>query len=220
MFFLSDFTYYIYIVIKNMKNMKKLLFSVVALVTFGLAKAQIKERGSIEIIQKTGYSSFSEYNKNVKGSTKFNSGVEFGATVDYYLNDRWSLRSGLIFDKMGGRYDNGDSFLWEDKLNYLSIPINANWHFGSNRKWNLNFGLSPSFLIDAEVNNTKIPSTHIESFQLGLSLGIGYKIKINEKFILLIDYQGFSGLTNISKTSSADITNAGYSFNVGGVFQL
>jgi hypothetical protein len=201
--------------------MKKLLLSLIAIVSFGLANAQIKEKGTIEITPKIGTSSFTEYTD--KDTGKYNSGVEFGATVDYYFNNRWSLRSGLISDKMGTRnYDAGD--VYEDKLNYLSIPINTNWHFGSTRKWNLNFGLSPSFLTSAKfVNNgtiMNIPKNAIESFQLGFTYGIGYKIEINKKFGILIESQWFNGLTNINKATQERIINGGYSFNLGGVIQL
>jgi long-subunit fatty acid transport protein len=200
--------------------MKKLLLFV-ALTAFGFANAQIKEKGIIEITPKIGASSFTEYTDRDTG--KYNSGVEFGATVDYYFNNRWSLRSGLISNKMGTRnYDAGD--VYEDKLNYLSIPINANWHFGSTRKWNLNFGLSPSFLTSAKfVNNgtiMDIPKSAIESFQLGFTYGIGYKIEINKKFGILIESQWFNGLTNINKVNQERIINGGYSFNLGGVLQL
>jgi outer membrane receptor for monomeric catechols len=212
--------------------MKKLLFSIVALVAFGTANAQIKPKGSIEITPKIGTSSFSEYNDD--GSTDSNSGVELGATIDYYFNNRWSLRSGLVFDKMGGEYkltntdyDPASPFTtnhFEDKLNYMSIPVNANWHFGSTRKWNLNFGLSPSFLTKATVVengfSNKIPNNTIETFQLGMSFGIGHKIGITEKFGVLIDAQWFNGLTNINKANQNDITNGGFSFNLGGVIQL
>ncbi|MFL9830056.1 porin family protein [Flavobacterium sp. ST-87] len=199
--------------------MKKTLLSLMTLITFGLSNAQVKEKGVIEITPKIGASAFFENNED--DFTDSNSGVEFGATVDYYFNDRWSLRSGLIFDKMGGKYDVGDTFLWEDKLNYLTIPINANWHFGSTRKWNLNFGLAPSFLLDAKVNDMEIPSSDIESFQLGFNFGIGYKIEVTRRFGILLDFQYFNGLTNISKsTNNVDITNVGTSFNVGGVFHL
>lgn len=201
--------------------MKKILLSLVALATFGFANAQSKDKGTIEITPKIGTSSFSEQNED--NYTDSNSGVELGATVDYYFNSRWSLRSGLIANKMGGKYDfSTDSY--EDKLNYVTIPINANWHFGSTRKWNLNFGISPSILSSAEVkvngHTTDLPKNAIESLQLGLTYGIGYKIEITEKFGLLIDAQFFNGLTNINKATSERIVNGGYSFNLGGVIQL
>ena len=201
--------------------MKKFLLSLVALVTFGFANAQSRDKGTIEITPKIGTSSFSEYAE--KDTSDSNSEVELGATVDYYFNNRWSLRSGLIANKMGSRnHDAGN--IYEDKLNYLSIPVNANWHFGSTRKWNLNFGLSPSFLTSAKFNENgtiiTIPKNAIESFQLGFTYGIGYKIEITEKFGLLLDAQFFNGLTNINKATDERIVNGGYSFNLGGVIQL
>ncbi len=201
--------------------MKKVLLSLFALASFGLANAQIKEKGTVEITPKIGVSSFAEFSD--RDNSNYNSGVELGATVDYYFNNRWSLRSGLIADKMGSRIEDAGN-VYEDELKYLSIPVNANWHFGSTRKWNLNFGLSPSFLSSSTFvengNKTTIPESAIESFQLGLTYGIGYKIGINERFGILIDAQFFSGMTNINKATQERITNNGYSFNVGGVIQL
>ncbi|HSD09157.1 porin family protein [Flavobacterium sp.] len=209
--------------------MKKTLLTLIVLAFFGIANAQIKEKGTIEITPKIGYSFFQEITDD--GKTDSNSGVAFGATADYYFNSRWSLRSGLLFNKMGGRYSKliinnnvmvpySTTYYYEDKLNYVSIPLNANWHFGSTRKWNLNFGASPSFLLSAKMNDEEIPSSIIKSFQLGLSFGIGYKIEINQKFGILIDYQVFSGLTNISNVAGFDSRNAGDSINIGAVIEL
>jgi long-subunit fatty acid transport protein len=213
--------------------MKKNLLLLVAVATFGFANAQIKEKGTFELTPKIGASSFAEVtNKSTNGnnintsnssSTKTNSGVSFSLTGDYYFNNRWSIRGGISFDKMGGTFTvQGVSF--EDRFRYITIPINANWHFGSTRKWNLNFGLSPSFLSSAygivNSNETKIEETQISTSQIGLSLGIGYKIEINPNFGILIDYQSFSGLTNISKISGFEVKNSGGSFNIGGVIQL
>lgn len=203
--------------------MKKIFLGIVALITFSSANAQSRTKGTFEITPKIGYSSFIEHNEN--NSNDNNSGVELGVTADYYFNNSWSLRSGLIFDKMGGQNISGSgTHSYEDKLSYLCIPINANWHFGNTRKWNLNLGLSPSFLISSkyieyDVTNN-ISKDEIKPFQLGLTYGIGYKIKITEKFGLLIDSQFFKGLTNVSNTPNFSYTNSGYSFNLGGVFKL
>lgn len=203
--------------------MKKILLSLITIASVSMANAQTKEKGTFEITPKIGVSNFSEFNKGE--STDNIIGVAFGATVDYYLNNRWSLRSGLIYNNMGGEYDAditgfNQRIIFEDKLNYLNVPINANWHFGSTRKWNLNFGLTPSFLLSAKVNDTTIPDDVIESFQLGLNFGIGYKIEVNQKFGILLDYQAFIGLTNIDATNYSNITNVGDVFSVGGVFEL
>lgn len=196
--------------------MKKTILSFITLITFGFTNAQVKEKGTIEITHKIGSSSFAEYDEN--DHTDYNSGVSYGVTADYYFNNRWSLRSGFIFDKMGGEYQFNNTTI-EDKINYVSIPVNANWHFGSTRKWNLNFGLSPSFLTSANTSGVDIKDG-LESFQLGISYGIGYKIEITPKFGILIDMQLFNGLTNISADKNLNYTNAGGGFNVGTVLEF
>jgi hypothetical protein len=200
--------------------MKKSLL-LLALTTFIITSAQVKGKGTFEITPKIGYSTFAEVLENDR--TDSNSGVSLGVTVDYYFNNRWSLRSGFSADKMGGEYS-FDKNKFEDKLNYISIPINANWHFGSTRKWNLNFGLSPSFLTSAKVVNngkeSKISKEFLKSSQLGFSYGIGYKIEVNKKFGLLLEAQFFSGLTNISNIPENSYINAGGGYNIGAVIQL
>ena len=203
--------------------MKKILLSLITIASISMGNAQIKEKGTYEITPKIGVSNFSEYNEGE--STEGIIGVAFGATADYYLNNRWSLRSGLMYNTMGGEYNmdligSNAKINFEDKLNYLNIPINANWHFGSTRKWNLNFGLTPSFLLSAKVNDETIPDDIIEPFQLGLNFGIGYKIEVNKKLGILIDYQAFIGLTNIDKTNYSNITNIGDAFSIGAVLEL
>lgn len=135
--------------------MKKKLFLLASLFAITISNAQIKEKRAVEITPKIGYSSFSELtsvtNSNgsiITGIAGSNSRLSAGVTFDYYFNNRWSIRSGFSFDKMGS-ITNQNGIKFEDKLNYISIPVNANWHFGSTRKWNLNFGLSPSFLTNA-----------------------------------------------------------------------
>lgn len=201
--------------------MKKFFLSVMAMLAFNCVEAQIKAKGIIEVTPKIGTSSFLETSDDEQTSS--NSGIALGVTGDYYFNNRWSLRSGFAYDKMGGKYKDG-SDRFEDKLNYLSVPINANWHFGSTRKWNLNFGLSPSFLTSAQVEingiSIDLPSEEIKSFQLGLSYGIGYKLEINQRFGILFDAQFFNGLTKINASGDGRYINSGYGLNLGGVFQL
>ena len=172
--------------------------------------AQSRDAGAIEFIPFIGYSSSNlagDYTEDFDARGAFN----FGAIGDYYFSDRWSIRSGLVYNSMGA------SNLVDIKLDYLNIPLNANWHFGGTRKWNLNFGLTPGFLMNAEVEGEDVKD-FVESFQLALSYGIGYKIEITDTFSILVDYQGLYGMTNTDSEGSATIINYGSSFNVGAVF--
>lgn len=195
--------------------MKKSIFTVVALFALTFANAQQREKGDIELTPQIGFSS-SNYSGGDAGDLNNPiSGFAFGITGDYFFNNRWSIRSGLLSQKMGT-----DVLGFEDNLSYISIPINANWHFGSTRKWNLNFGPSFGFLTAAEGNNGNDIKDFFNTTQIGLNVGIGYKIEVSEKFSILIDYQGFSGFTDIIKDSQFSTSNAFSAFNIGGVIKL
>lgn len=133
--------------------------------------------------------------------------LRFGVLGDYYFNDRWSVRSGLSYFSMGA----SSPFPAELKLDYLNIPINANWHFG----------ITPGFLLKGDVNGEDVKDL-FKSSQLAISYGIGYKIEISKNFSILIDGQCLFGVTNIIEDSSDDFTrlNAGSSINIGGVFSF
>lgn len=175
--------------------------------------AQVREKGTIELTPQIGYvSSYFEGDGSDPDATR--TSIRFGVTGDYFFNDRWSLRSGVVYNSMGG--DDGFN---EVAVNYVNIPLNANWHFGSTRKWNLNFGLTPGFLASADVDGIDVDDA-FESFQLGFTYGIGYKLEISEKFSLLFDLQGFAGLTDIAADPNFEAQNVSGSLNIGGVFKL
>src|SRR5688572_17614912 len=94
--------------------------------------SQQREKGTIEVTPIIGYAS-SNYYAAERLSNDPISSINFGINGDYYFNNRWSLRSGLLFQTMGSEYyitDFGYGRV-EDNLEYLTIPVNANWHFGS-----------------------------------------------------------------------------------------
>lgn len=149
--------------------------------------------------------------------TNDRSSIRLAVLGDYYLNDRWSVRSGIEILNMG---DSGFLFFQRDlELNYVNVLIHANWHFGSTRKWNLNFGFSPGFLTKAEENGADVTDI-IESFQLGFSYGVGYKLEITENFGFLFDVQAFAGLSNYRSTTGSDEQNVAASWSIGAVLKL
>ena len=193
--------------------MKKLVLSVMAVFAFAFSNAQSREKGAIEIAPQIGYANSDLYGDSDIESDALTS-ITYGVGADYFFNDRWSLHSGLLLQTMGAV----DGIDQELKLQYLTIPVNANWHFGSTRKWNLNFGPSVGFLTSAKVDSEDVKDA-VNSTQIGLNIGIGYKIEVSPKFSILIDYQSVSGLSKAFKEDSS-AKNAFGSFNVGAVIQL
>lgn len=209
--------------------MKNLFLGLLLFVSLS-ALSQIRSKGDAEITILLGYSSANYYsNENLDNSPI--SGVQFGVASDYFFNNRWSLHTGLLYQKMGSKIDDG----YKEKLGYLTIPINANWHFGSTRKWYLNFGPSIGFLLSAKAEirganfdpldpafstGTYDIKDLVNPIQLGLNYGIGYKIFVNEKFSLSIDYQGMAGLSEVAKDGFYTLKNSYSSINIGGVIIL
>ncbi|WP_445455331.1 porin family protein [Flavobacterium sp. HNIBRBA15423] len=199
--------------------MRKVFFAMVVLSMFStICIAQERSKGDVELTPIIGYASSNYYGEKELNNSNLSS-VSFGVDADYFFNDRWSLRSGLIYQTMGSKVTS----YYSEKLNYLTLPINANWHFGSTRKWNLNFGPNLGFLMSAKSEDRNVSrdiKDAANGLQLGLAYGIGYKIEVNEKFSILIDYQGMTGLSDVPKDSNYTIKNAYSSFNVGGVFKI
>jgi hypothetical protein len=195
---------------------KFLVIITIAICGLGNVNAQERFKGDVEVTSIIGAMQSFLNGEQLDGFESRNA-IKFGANIDYYFNDRWSLRSGLNFDSMGSK-GLGSELI----LNYLNIPINANWHFGSTRKWNLNFGFTPGFLLNANADGDDIKE-QFESFQLGISYGIGYKLELSENFSLLFDAQGLVGITNIINLNglgTLDRFNVGSSLNIGAVFKL
>lgn len=192
--------------------MKKLVLSAMAVFAFTFSNAQSREKGTVELIPQIGYSSANYYGSGVGGGNNPIGEVAFGVGADYFFNDRWSLRSGLLYQTMGSEYEG-----FKDELKYLTVPLNANWHFGSTRKWNLNFGPSIGFIMSAETNGEDVKE-FVNSTQVGLNVGIGYKIEVSTNFSILVDYQSMTGLTDVAKDFS--FKNNYGAFNVGAVLKL
>lgn len=200
--------------------MKKLLFVAAALL-FGFSDVMAQsDSGDFTLSPHLGIN-FTTYSSSDVSYDLLTS-VAGGVGAEYYFSDRWSLRTGLLYDAMGA-VDDLDNV---DKLNYLTVPINANWHFGKNRNWYLNFGPSVSILLSANSELSNGQELDIKDFissvDVGFIAGIGYKFNINEKVQLFIEYQGYNGFINVDDSSLLpfEIRNARSSGNVGAIFTL
>ena len=160
---------------------KELFISVFAI--FGILTSYAQNSGDIELGVGMGLNlanvSTIDGQNDASSRTSFNVGI----SGEYYFSDRWGLKAKLIYDNKGW----SDGFITDEnfntvttdfKLNYVTLPIMANWHFGSNRNWYLNFGPYVGFLVNAEDS------------ELGLDLKDGFKST---------DF-GFAFLTVISMT--------------------
>lgn len=188
--------------------MKRILL--VSLLTSFSTNAQIREKGDFEITPYIGYgvSAFTgktedyvpkEYKKN-----NYLESIGFGFGMNLYLNNRFSIRSGLTHQMMGTEgfvYENpfnGRGSYVVQKLSYMSIPLHLNWHFGELRNWSL-YGGATFGLSTRATSNEKDIKSYINEAQIGFGYGLAYKYVINDKIGIGLIQDNFIGLTYAPK---------------------
>ena len=83
--------------------MKIKIFLLLILISVSsVALAQVRERGDIELAPNIGYATAFLNGDDVDGQS-YQNGLQFGAIVDIFFNDRWSLRTGASYMQMGSR---------------------------------------------------------------------------------------------------------------------
>ncbi|WP_442590605.1 porin family protein [Pedobacter sp. AW31-3R] len=186
-----------------------------------------QEKGSIELGAQIGYNlstatSGSETNSNYQGG--FNAAI-FG---DYFLSDSWSIKAKLIYDQKGwgdgyiANLNSGEYYTTDYKMDYLTIPLMANWHFGRKRNWYLNFGPYAGILLQAKETAFDMNlKEYFKSTDVGLAFGIGVKIPVANRVKILLELDAQAGITNIVKNESDNtIRNSRTGYNAGFVFEL
>lgn len=206
--------------------MKKILSTaVIILAAFSITYAQQK-KGDVEFGVHIGFSASDVSNSNLVNSsvkTAFNAGI----ATDFYFSNRWSLKTKLIFDQKGwgsGFFstDNDQKYTTDFRLNYITLPVMANWHFGKKRNWYLNFGPYAGYLAGAKATDISVDvKEYFHNIDFGLAAGIGTKIRLSENLKLLIEYDTQEGLIDIFKENSGSaVRNSRSSLNVGLNFMI
>jgi opacity protein-like surface antigen len=151
-------------------------------------------------------------------------GFNAGAYGDYFFSERWSLKLKLLYDQKGFAdgffFDSNGTFTTDFVLGYLTTPVMANWHFGKNRNWYLNFGPHAGFLLSAKTMENDIDVKEaFNSTDFGLALGLGVKFAVSDSSHLFIEYAGQSGFSDIFKDNEGDaVRNGRSSLNLGITF--
>ena len=152
------------------------------------------------------------------------------ASGEYYFSDRWGMKMKIIYDNKGpgpgffAALIDPNSIMPADVIiNYITVPAMANWHFGKNRNWYLNFGPYIGFLIKAEDTKLDFDNTDdLKSIDIGFDLGMGYKFKVNDKIKIFIEYDVQSGFSEVLTGSKLyrEARNIRESFNIGVLYNI
>lgn len=189
-----------------------------------LCNSQNREEGNIELTPIVGYSASYQLGSLLFGSSSV-SGIQLGIYGNYFFNNNWSLRTGLLYQKMGTNNIDVSIFTneYSERTNYITVPLTVNYHFGNERNWYVNYGIGIGFLTNAEANyndgNGYIDINDLaNSNQFGINGGIGYKFKVTPKFLIAVENSNFLGLTDTTNQRTGK--NFYISFNIGAVFKI
>lgn len=206
--------------------MKKTLITL--LILSGIYSAANAQRAnSAEFGINIGLNQSTVQNSGTQENADYKTGVNFGVSGEYYFSDRWGIKGKLIYDQKG--WGNGFLVLNDGTeidgvdyhLNYITIPIMANWHFGQARNWYLDFGPSFGFLASAsETSHSADVKPLFNNTEVGIAFGIGVKIPVSDKARLFFEYEGQGGLTNVFVESDGTYQNIRSSLNVGLIFPI
>src|SRR5215471_18123305 len=116
--------------------MKKALIFALLICCFA-SFAQVRSKHDLETTAFIGYSFFWRTDYFEKKSSSLPS-VNFGLLGDYYITEAWSFHTGFTYQSMGGtgiKYPPDFPADGKEKFGHITIPINANWHFGGDRSF-------------------------------------------------------------------------------------
>lgn len=205
--------------------MNRLFALLVALPLF----LQAQHKGDLEVGVGGGLNVATGYGSDADGLDHRIS-FQAGVTGEYYLNDRWGVKSGVIYDSKGTEGDFTISGVEvadaEIQLEYLFIPFYANWHFGKDRNWYLNFGPYLDILLAAEEGSLNVDiKDDLSPVDIGLGAGVGYKYYVANKAAIFLEYQGAAGFIKVPENDAIEdnnnsIFNIRSALNLGMVFTL
>ncbi|NOW95172.1 porin family protein [Mucilaginibacter sp. SG564] len=206
--------------------MKKILTTTALVLTTLTTTFAQQKKGDVELGFHAGYS-YANVSSGSLVNADNKSGLNAGIAADFYFSNRWSLKTKLIFDQKGwgdGFFsnDNNNNFKTDYRLNYITLPIMANWHFGKKRNWYLNFGPYVGYLAGAKASDISVDvKDYFHNTDFGIAAGIGTKIRLSDNIKLLLEYDEQAGLTDIFKTNPGSaVRNGRGSLNVGFNFIL
>ena len=172
------------------------------LILLSTSFVQAQKKNSVELGLNLGFNnSYLQIGQNSDYTTDALYAYNVGLSAEYYFSHNWGLKIKTIYDQKGwangSLYFNGTQYDQIDyKLNYLTIPIMANWHFGYYNQWYLSFGFYEGVLLSATAADIDVKN----QFKLedkGLSIGFGLKLPITRRSAFFLEFEGQSSFFDV-----------------------
>jgi len=201
--------------------MKKLLLSII-ISSFMFITGNAQNTGELQFGLGGGinFSSIDIDDDNIETGSLSSFNVAF--STEYYFDDRLGLKAKIIYDNKGwsGKTIDPDNILetidTDFNLTYITVPIMANWHFGSlqsraksfvTRPWYVSLGPYVGFLTKAEDSELGVDlKESFKSIDFGAALNFGLRFEIADFTKLFVEYDGQYGFADISAGATTSST--------------
>ncbi len=204
-------------------TLKHILF--VVLIFFMISRGNTQNAGAIEMGFGFGYNMARVSTIDGDRGTSYRSSFNGGVFGEYFFSDRWGLKMKLLYDRKGWsgiilKDDHPISLVSDYQLNYITLPVTANYHLGMGRNWHITLGTYFGVLLhDKAVGSATATNEAFQPLDFGIALGIGYAFKIQGSTTFYLEWDAQDGLTDIfDNPSGKTIRNSRMSINVGVLF--
>ena len=157
--------------------MKKIFLMTILLVCTVIANAQ-NEKGKFTIAPTLGMNltNITDYE-----DSKVKAGMVIGANGEYGITDRIGISAGIMFSMQGAKWS-GDGWTEKERLNYVNIPILANFYLYKGLA--VKTGIQPGVLLNAKYvekedgeKDTESFTDECHKFDFAIPIGVSYEYK-------------------------------------------
>lgn len=153
----------------------------------------------------------------VKTKTQHHLPVKFELSLQYHLNDRWSIQTGVNYSYLSSdfTYENALSTdIKKQELHYLGIPVAFNYILHQGLRYNVygTFGMEAAKMINGHSTEYNVEREIKEKrLQYSTNAALGAELKINQDFSIFAEpgvsyyFNNGSQIENIYKTKPWNI---------------
>lgn len=185
--------------------MKK-IFMMAAVALMSLSAFAQQEAGTISLQPKIGIN-MASLTGDYGSDKKMKVGMTLGVEGLYQMSDKFGISAGINYSMQGVKVSS-DKY----KLNYLNIPILANYYVISGLA--VKAGIQPGFLLGAKYEDTDIKDD-CKKMDFAIPVGVSYEFSN-----IVIDARYNIGLTNVWDDSYDSSKNSVFQLTVGYKFSL
>lgn len=206
--------------------MKKLFTTLLLVLGFSAISYAQQDAGTVQFGVTAGLNGSYLSQTNGYQSTAIKAGFNAGVSAEYYFSEKWSLKIKALYDQKGWGNGyvsvtdaNGNTAETDNiniNLNYITIPVLANWHLGASRQWYVDFGPFVGILMSANGGGYDLKST-FPSIDGGVDAGVGIQLPISDRAKFFIEVDGQAGIVNQGGDDfyTGSLTTERSSLNIG-----